>query len=190
MVGGLDPQRVELVDQLGAPGDGEGRRDADVLQLAVGVVQAEEEGAEQRLLVGRGLVEAVAGDDDVGGADVLDLDHRPAVGLVGAGHAAWRRRRRVQRPRTCANQSSAVVEVGGRRGEVDRRLARSASACSSCARRSLCGASSSDSSPSGQQVEGDERRRGLLGQHPHPRVGRVDPLEQPLELEPAVDRRR
>ena len=38
----------------------------------------------------------------------------------------------------------------------------------------------------GQQVERDERRRRLLGQHPHPRIGRVDALLQRLEIQAVV----
>ena len=40
----------------------------------------------------------------------------------------------------------------------------------------------------GQQVEGDERRRGLLGEQLHPRGGRVDALLQRLEIQPPLPR--
>ncbi len=40
-----------------------------------------------------------------------------------------------------------------------------------------------------EQVERDVPRRRRLGEHPHPGVGRVDPLLQLLELEPVADRR-
>ena len=38
----------------------------------------------------------------------------------------------------------------------------------------------------GQQVERDEGRRRLLGEHAHPRVGRVDALLQRLEIQAVV----
>jgi hypothetical protein len=40
----------------------------------------------------------------------------------------------------------------------------------------------------GQQVEGDEGRRGLLGQQVDPRLGRVDALQQRLEVQPVAAR--
>ena len=69
---------LELLDQLGAAGLGEAGADADVLQLPT-VVQTEEEAAEQRPLRSAGLVLAVARDDDVRGALVLDLEHGAGV---------------------------------------------------------------------------------------------------------------
>ena len=38
----------------------------------------------------------------------------------------------------------------------------------------------------GQQVPGDEARRRLGGEHPNPRLGRMDAQEQGVEIEPAV----
>ena len=100
MVGELDAQRLELLEQLGPPRLGERRADADVLQPAVVGVQAQQHRAEQRPLGRRRLVQAVAGDHDVGGARVLDLEHRAAVRHVRARRAAWPRRRRAPPPRT------------------------------------------------------------------------------------------
>ena len=37
-----------------------------------------------------------------------------------------------------------------------------------------------------EQVERDEGCRRLLGEHPHPRIGRVDALLQRLEIQPVV----
>ena len=61
------------------------RRDADVLELAVGV-EAEEHRAEQGPLGRGGLVQPVARQHHVGGADVLGLQHRPCVLLVRRPH--------------------------------------------------------------------------------------------------------
>ena len=44
-----------------------------------------------------------------------------------------------------------------------------------------------DESLSASRSNATNSGRGLLGQHPHPGVGRVDPLLQPLELEPVTD---
>ena len=180
----LAHQGLELLDQLGAAGRGERRRDADVLQPAVGV-QAEQQRAEQRPLGRRGLVLPVAGDDDVRGALVLDLQHRAAVGGV----------RRPERLGDDAVEPGALERaepllglgrVARRPGQVDRGYD---------ARERLL-----EPGPAHlerlvdqrlvaerEQVEGHEAGRRLLRQHPHPRVGGVDPLLQPLELEPVAD---
>ena len=75
-------QRLQLGEQLLAAGGGEGADDADRGELAVVVVEAEQQRADA---VRPALVHAVAGDHAVGGAGVLDLEHGPLVGLVGAG---------------------------------------------------------------------------------------------------------
>ena len=62
---------------------GEAGADADVLELAGGVVEAEEEGADGG--VEAVLVPAKAGDDAVAVALMLDLEHGAFAGLVGGG---------------------------------------------------------------------------------------------------------
>ena len=73
---------LQELDQLGALGHREGRGHPDVLELPVGVPQAEEQRADQRARPV--LVPAEAGDHAVGGAGVLDLRHRPLARLVRA----------------------------------------------------------------------------------------------------------
>ncbi len=80
----LDDERRELGDQRGTARCRERRGDADELELARVVVQAEQERAEQRLRGGRRLVQAVPREHDVRLAAVLDLEHRPLVRLVRA----------------------------------------------------------------------------------------------------------
>jgi hypothetical protein len=77
-------ERRELLDELGPTLGGEGRADPDVLQAAALVVQPEQQGPQQRLLLARGLVQPVAGDHDVGGALVLDLSMVRTFGWYGA----------------------------------------------------------------------------------------------------------
>ena len=76
-------------------------------------------------------------------------------------------------------------QVGGRRRDVDRR-ARARE------RVDQGGAPLAERTPGvvvvaeGEQVERDEGRRRLLGEHPHPRIGRVDALLQRLEVQAVV----
>ena len=113
-------QRLQLVEQLLAPGHREGPDDPHRQQLAVGVVDAEQQAADQ---VVTALVGAVAGDDAVGGALVLDLGHRALVGLVGAvellGDEAVE-----PGPLELGEPLRRDGAVGRRRGEVDRAPAR------------------------------------------------------------------
>ena len=83
LVAVAEQQRLQLADQLGPPRRGECTDHPDVLQLAVGV-EPEQQRADQRLVVGRGLVPPKAGEHAVGGALVLDLEHHPLVLLVDA----------------------------------------------------------------------------------------------------------
>ena len=57
---------------------------------------------------------------------------------------------------------------------------------SSRSRRSANGWASSFVLPLGEQVEGPEQRRRLLGEHPHPRLGRVEAVLERVELLAAV----
>src|SRR5438477_171635 len=69
------PVGRQLVDQLLAPAHGERAGDADVVEVAVRVVEPEQ----QRPDDPAALVPAEPGDDAVGRALVLDLDHHPLV---------------------------------------------------------------------------------------------------------------
>ena len=91
-------------------------------------------------------------------------------------------------PSNCVEPALGLVGVGRRPGEV-RRPGRARRA------RPPAGARRIGERPvdqrlvaEGQQVEGHEAGRGLLGQHLDPRGGRVDPLLEHLELQPRPDR--
>ena len=83
---------------------GEAARDADVVQHAVVVVEPEQQRADALAV----LVHAEAGDDAVGGAQVLHLEHG-ALALGGTRRrAAWRSRRRGRRPRSARTTRAAA----------------------------------------------------------------------------------
>ena len=180
-------QRLQLLDELGPARLGEAGADADVLELALVVVEAEQEAAEQRPLGGGVLVLAVAGDDHVGGARVLDLEHGAAVLGV----------RRVERLGDHAVEPGALelVEPALRLLRVLRGAGQVAGPLGAQpAQRLLHRRAPLAQGPvdvrlvaEGEQVEGHEAGRRLLGQHVDPGLGRVDPLLQHLELEPVAD---
>ena len=102
-------------EELLAPRHRERADHADAGQRAVVVVEAEQQRADR---VRPALVQPVAGDDAVGGALVLDLEHGPLVRLVGA----------VERLRDHAVETGALelvepllgdASVRGRRREMD-----------------------------------------------------------------------
>ena len=62
------------------------------------------------------------------------------------------------------------------------------SASSIAARRSRSGRSTYDSSPRASRSKATKPGRRLLGEHVDPRLGRVDPLLEHLELQPVADR--
>ena len=112
---------------------------------------------------------------------MLDLEHRSLARLVGSldalGHDA------VQ-----AGALEAFEPVGGR-GDLPRRR-RQVDGCPSHAQDRLeAGASFSlrDTSEvlcvKRQQVPRDEARGSLAGEHPHARVGRMDPQQERLEIQ-------
>ena len=107
---GAAAQRRRAPSPAPAAGHRERRGDADVVQAAGVVEQAEQERAD-RLgpALDAALVPAQAGDDAIGGALVLDLQHRPLARLVGARPAAWRSRHRGRRPRTRRSHSAATA---------------------------------------------------------------------------------
>ena len=134
--------------------------------IAVVVVQPEQQRADR---VRPALVHPVAGDDAVGGPLVLDLEHHPLVGLVGAVERLGDdpvqpgalELARTSRGAIAGSRVAGVTWIGGRglarapdleRRPPRRRTARPVQVV--VAER--------------QQVESDERGRGLLGQQPHP----------------------
>jgi hypothetical protein len=141
------------------------------------VVQAEHERPDDR----PALVPAERPDDAVRRARVLDLEHRALVGgvraverlgddavepgalehgepLAGRGRVAGHRREVHGRPGVGQQLLEPVAPL--RLRDLHQRLA-----------------------VHRQQVEGDERRGRRLGEHPHAAVGRVDALQQRLEVE-------
>ena len=144
------------------------------------VVEAEQERADELVLAV--LVPAEAGDDAVGGARVLDLDHRALARLigerVGLGHDAVE-----------PGALEALEPVGGdravarRRREVDRRLDAGEGLLEARAPLGLR-AIAQVLVAEREQVPRDERRRLLRGEHLHARCGGMDAEEQRLEVEP------
>ena len=126
------------------------------------------------------LVPAEPGDDAVGRALVLDLEHRPLARLVGSVESLG-----DDPVETGALEPLEPVRGGraiaGRRGQVDRRLGGPEDrlqSSPSLALRDLAQVLVAER----EQVPGDEARRRLLGQHLDPRRGRVDAQQQRLEL--------
>ena len=81
-VEGVVSKRLELLGQLAAAGHGERGRHADVMQATAIVIQPEQQRSDQLVLAV--LVPPESGDDAVGGARVLDLDHRALAWLIRA----------------------------------------------------------------------------------------------------------
>ena len=150
----------------------EAARVADLAQTAVLAVEAEDERADRVL----GLARPPAEDDRVDRPDALDLDHPDALaGLVG-------------RAGLLGDHALGVLQpvLGLLGGAHDRReLDRRSTSASSAARRSRYGQLEQDVVVAGEQVEGDEARGRLLGQHVDARLGRVDALAEQVELLPA-----
>ena len=131
-------QRLQLLRELLARRHRERRRDADVVQHAVIVVEAEQQRADGVLAA---LVPAEAGDHAVGGARVLDLEHRALARLVGAldsGLAITPSRPAPSKrcSQSCATSRSRVIGVRYTGG-----FALAEQLLQQRARRSLCGAS-------------------------------------------------
>ena len=174
-------QRLQLLEQLGAAGLGEARGDPDVLQRAVGV-QAEQQRRPAAALRRGVLVQPVARDHDVGGAFVLDLEHRAGVRLVRRDPSGLATTPSSPAPSNWWNQSSAsaesVVVRVRKHGPVEP------------AQRLLESGPPVGERPvnvrlvaEGEQVEGDVRRGCLLGEHVDPRLRGVDAFLEHLELE-------
>ena len=175
------PQRGDLVDQLAAPGGGERRGHADVVQRPLVVVQAEQQRPDALAV----LVPAEPGHHAVGGALVLHLPHRPLVLAVGGvarlGHhavepGALEARRTSPRPSSASSVSGVTCTCDRPDGTTS----------SSRRRRSSNGASRQVAIAQGEQVEGHERRRRLGRQPVDAGRGRVDALLQGVEVEPVA----
>ena len=120
-------------------------RDADVMQRALVVVQPEQQRPDERARTG--LVPAEAGDDAVGGARVLDLEHRAlarADSTPSSGFAITPSRPAPSKRCSQSTASSRSRVIGVR---WNRRLEPLGKRRSSRARRSRCGASRRSSPP-------------------------------------------
>jgi hypothetical protein len=79
------------------------------------------------------------------------------------------------------------VQAAGDRGDVDRRTSvgqHPLQLLPPLGQRTLAQVDVAE----GEQVEGDEAGRGLLGQQPHPAIGRVDARPERLEVQPVAGR--
>jgi hypothetical protein len=137
----------QFVGELAPAGHRERRRDADVMERPLLVVEAEQQRPDE---IASGLVPSKPGDDAVGRALVLDLEHRALARLI---------RQRV-------GLGDDTVETGAfeplqplgsdrsiarDRREVDRRGSPAAMSPSSSARRPACGISRRSRPPGRQQ---------------------------------------
>ena len=143
-------QRRQLLDQRPASLPRERRRDADVVQVALVVEQPEQQRPDVR--AGPVLVPPEPGHDAVGGALVLDLEHRPLARQVGAveplgDDAVEARRPRSGRTSRRPAPRSRVAGVRWTGGVAPPRTA------SSRARRSPWGTSRRSSSPSASRSQ-------------------------------------
>ena len=142
-------------------GHRERRGDADVMQLARARRRARAAASPRASLPA--LVPAEAGDDAVGGARVLDLDHRALAGLVRRRRPAWRSRRRGPRLRSArATRRPARGRASSASGgsAARRRAEQPLEPRAPLALRRVAQIVAVD----GEQIEGDERRRRLLRQ--------------------------
>ena len=159
---------------------GERRGDADVVQLAAVVEQSEQQRTDHRIPAV--LVPAESGDDAVGGARVLDLDHRPLARLVAAvvrlGHhavqaGAFESRQPVDRGRAVAGHRR---HMNRRRDVGERALERPPALGHRLAAQVLA--------VERQQIERHERGRRRLRELGDARCGRMQPQLQRVEVEP------
>lgn len=176
MVGGVDGQGMQLGQQLTASCRRERGGHPDVMQHAGVVVQAEQQRADPVAA----CVDPVARHHAVGRPFVLDLDQGPSPRFVAP----------VDRLGDDAVESGTLelgeptsrhLGVGGGGGDAHP-LHRSESVeqlPTPLGDRSV----EQGDIAEGEQIEGDAHGRCPLGEHPHPRVGRMDPLGQCVEVE-------
>ena len=177
-VGVATHERLELVDELEATLRGEGGDAPDVEELPV-LVQPEQQRADALA----GLVHAISGDDRLGRALVLDLEHRALAGGVGRGEGL--RDDPVEPgPLEAGEPVGRLGGVAGHPREVQRcslrhaleeRLEPLPPLGEGRARHVLVA--------EGEQVEGDELGRRLLRELGDPRLGGMDALAEGLPVE-------
>ena len=142
---------------------------ADHLQLAVVVVEAQDQRAERALL----LAGAPADDDGVDRPHALDLHHPGALaGPVGGVQLLGDHALRALQPRL------GLRAVERARREVERLLDQLLEPLAPARERLV----EQHLAVLLEQVEGDEPGRRLLGQPSHARLGRVDALLERVEL--------
>ena len=143
------------------------------------VVEAEQERADGAR---RRLVPAKTGDDAVGGARVLDLEHRALAGRVRARHRGFAITPSSPAPSNRASQSRGERAIARHRGEVQRRR-RLAPSSARAGRAPVCASSRMSCAVNREQIERDERRRRLARQFFDPRRGRMQAHLQRVEVE-------
>jgi hypothetical protein len=146
---------------------------ADRSQPAVVVVEPEDQGADGVLL----LAGAPAHHDGVDRADALDLRHADALaGAVAGVLALGDHALGPVQPRL-----GLLRDLGGGR-QVDRRIDHALEPVAALRLRQL----EQRLVVEGEQVERDEPRRRLLGEHADARLGGMDPLSQRVEVLPPI----
>ena len=127
---------------------------------------------------------AETGHDAVGGALVLELEHRPLARLVGRVEALGDDAVEA-RPFEPVEPVHRLGPIERGRGQVDRRRGCGQDRLEPAASLRL-GHRPQVVVAEGEQIPGDEARRRFGGEHPNARLGRMDAQEQGVEIEPAV----
>jgi len=156
-------QRRQLRHQLLAAFGRERPGDADVLERTVVVIEAEQERADHRARAV--LVPAESGDDAIGGARMLGLDHRALAGPVGLVESF---RHHAIEPGTLEALEPFLGQgaIERRRRQVHRRSGAGEDALelgASCRERLLAQIVVTER----EQIPGDERRGRLLREQRH-----------------------
>ena len=160
----------------------ERRRDADVVQPPASSYSPSSSDPTQLVLPR--LVPAEAGDDAVGRARVLDLDHRALARLRTCRPAGFAITPSRPAPSNRASHSRATAAIARHRRQVDRRLdarERALEPRAPLALRRRADVAAIDR----EQIERDERRRRLLRQLRDARRRRMQPHLQRVEVEAA-----
>ena len=133
------------------------------------------------MMSGAFLCQRKPGDDAIGGARVLDLEHRALAGLI---RAVFRLRDHAVEARALESLQpfGGDVAIARHRCEIDRRRRRLRAAVSSASTPLALRAIHDRRAIDRQQVEADERRGHVLRQLLDARCGRVQPQLQRIEV--------
>ena len=184
-VQGIRPVRLQEADQLAPLLLGERGGDADVLELAGVVPQAQQQRADHG--AGAVLVPAEAGHHAIGGAQVLDLGHLALAGQVAQVVRAWRSPRPARLPRRRRTSDAPPPGRWSPASAGPIPAGRPAAAPGPRADR-RAGRRAGHRRPSARQSKATNEAGVSRGQHRHARRGGMDAQQQGLELQPAVAR--